>query len=457
MATAPRLRSSLRRTACDRCRHSKLRCFRDANQENQEKCARCLRLDLRCEVAPARPPGRPRKVISTTPAVSGLPADRDSASLRSPEICRGSPGPPQGAIPLPGESPEILSDFDDNQAITQSDDIPNHVSAYNGGGDSLSLVPVLPLSRLRGAEWYETSRFDSGFSLPPRDPLDVHNLFTAKLDRHECLKELSQLNMDLHTQWHVLQNLRDNDNVRFSTFTDHPPPPVGDSVSLAEKLLIMSQRFQQAITNLSWVVKNEPKCLCGTDTPPIAVSEDELILDPLLRGASGPSSTASRGRGAGSEQAPTEYNGKVTTQNGLLDTPFVCALVSCYVQVINLWEIMYFHVRRRIEGLDKDRLMLSDPSKGIQMGAFYIFSGRLQSMFFCQAVLYFLGNIDRALGILPEQREQGAPGLLSHPQHFSFLQRELGGLDGDGKSERTRILRDEIEWARLCSFKDVGW
>ncbi|KAI0180762.1 hypothetical protein GGR52DRAFT_4444 [Hypoxylon sp. FL1284] len=430
----PHARSSLRRTACDRCRHSKLRCLRD---KNHEKCDRCLRLELRCEVAPAKPPGRPRKVVSSPPpAPSGELLDHvDIASPQLGDVDFDPPEPTRGE-PMPGE---LRSGMDDNQqvgTIFGQKPMPSH-SHVNGW--TLTSAAQSP-SGMRAPDWYETSAFDAG--LPPmRDPLEVHSLFTTKLDRHECIKELSQLNVDLHDQCQNLRELIDSGKIRFSTFIDHQPPPAGDGVSIAEKLLIMSQRFQQAVTNLGWVVKNEPN-------PPYrsATAVDEYSeTNPALRGID-PTTPAGEAGCSGP-----------IAQHDLLDTPFAFLLISCYVQMISLWETMFVHVHRRITGADMWPLTFSDPGKGIQMGQFYIFSGRLQSMFFCQAVLYFIDNIDRGLSILPEQRAQGASGLLSHPHYFNLLQKELGGQVNKGVSERVSTLLGSVERARISSCKDVGW
>ncbi|KAI0133356.1 hypothetical protein F4776DRAFT_664115 [Hypoxylon sp. NC0597] len=452
MATAPHARSSLRRTACDRCRHSKLRCLRD---ENQQKCTRCLRLDLRCEVAPAKPPGRPRKVVSTPPAAA------ESSSHAEPSTSRLSPEflGTEGQSPPGAQTPESQNSVPPDQSLENMlprlDDQGRPIGGFghsplpsHSNMNSYSLTSMIPYSEFGTPEWYEATSFDADPSA--RDPLEVHSLFTAKLDRHECLKELSQLNVDLHKHWRALQELIDSDRINFATFLEHPPPPAGDGVSLAEKFLIMSQRFQQAITNLNWVVNNEPRSL-STTTP--VVVDDDMILDPLLN-IEGPLPVP---LGPDAESSDSTPEGADTGQGEPLETPFACLLVSCYVQLVKLWELMFVHVHRRVSGVDRSHFTLSDPSKGVQMGAFYIFSGRLQSMFFCQAVLYFQDNIDRGLGILPEQREQGVSGLLSHPRHFNLLQRELGGQVSRGGSERVRELRDAVERTRVFTFHDIGW
>ncbi|KAI0384689.1 hypothetical protein F5Y04DRAFT_219384 [Hypomontagnella monticulosa] len=451
MSTTPHPRSSLRRTACDRCRHSKLRCLRD---ENQQKCTRCLRLELRCEVAPAKPPGRPRKSTSATHATPSEPAEYSATpSAQTQEDGSQSSLRIESSV-LPSQSSEdLLSPFDEHQqqdgSLFHHQPAPSHASINGFNLAHLTSLTSMPLSESRTPEWQETTRFDGGLA-PNRDPLEVHSLFTAKLDRHECLKELSHLNVDLNSQWQTLQELRDDGKVSFVTFIDHPPPPAGDGVSLAEKLLVMSQRFQQAITNLIWVMRNEARPVSGVTS---ILTEDEHTHGPLCNIAM-PLPTP-RSQGADSNQASPEDI--VTEQDGALETPFVCALVSCYVQIINLWEIMFVHVQRRISNIDHDPLTLSDPSKGVQMGVFYIYGGRLQSMFFCQAVLYFLDNIDRGLGLIPEQRELGASGLLSHSRHFDLLQKELGGPMSKGENERVRTLKDLVEKVRVFSLHDVGW
>ncbi|OTA99867.1 hypothetical protein M426DRAFT_27088 [Hypoxylon sp. CI-4A] len=468
MAASPHPRSSLKRTACDRCRHSKLRCYRD---ENQQKCARCIRLELRCEVAPAKPPGRPRKAVSMASSKAAPAGDSSDnivvADTPSPQFLDlRSQSPPDArssnSVSPPSQSPDLSPPEFSIQLQTHNSHAHTLFSQLNPphtevGGYDLSMIPPPASSSYnRIPEWYETSCFDNTVAAAPtpRDPLEVHSLFTAKLDRHECFKELSQLSVDLHVQSRVIQNLVDGDVICFATFCDHPSPPAGDGVSLAEKLLVMSQRFQQAVTNLGWVVRSEPRSIHAS--PPPVVIEDDLILDPLLgvEGTAVPSHATTlahslrnrNGGGGGSDYTTPESE---VEPDNLLETHFACLLVSIYVQIIHLWEIMFAHVQRRTAGIDRSPLSLSDPSKGIQMGAFYIFSGRLVGMFFCQAVLYFLGNIDRGLGILPEQRDHGLMGLLSHSRHFDLLQKELGGLVSKGESERVRALRDVVEMSSL--------
>ncbi|KAI1471040.1 uncharacterized protein F4812DRAFT_164489 [Daldinia caldariorum] len=475
MATTPHPRSSLRRTACDRCRQSKLRCLRNGDQG---KCTRCLRLDLCCSVAPAKPPGRPRKLVpartgggnlGTNPRVS---SNQFLGSINHNALPRRSSTSPH---PSPDNLPPGLDGF------PQIDDLSNETPllSRNESNSFFGSHFMLPFSEHCTPEWNEANYLNAGCS-PNRDPLEVHSLFTAKLDRHECLKELSQINVDLHGHWQTVQELNDSGKVNFVTFVAHPPPPAGDGISLAEKLLIMAQRFQQAITNLIWVVKHESKPLYRPGH--VVVNDEAATNSPSSYPLSQPLGPEERERHQATQPAPEEDPS--AQQADPSTTPFACVLVSCYVQLVRLWETMFFHAHRRAAGLDRYPLALSDPSKGVQLGAFYVYSGRLASMFYCQAALYFLDNIDRGLGIVsPEQQQQQqqrgaaapASGLLSHPRHLDMLRRELrageggeeeeeeeeeeelgsGGSDGV-ISKRVKALRDAIERARLSSVHDTG-
>lgn len=297
----------------------------------------------------------------------------------------------------------------------------------------------------------------------------MHSLLATKLDQRSCMRELSQLNIDLHDQWKTLQDLED---VKFATFVDHPPPPVGDGVSVAEKLLLLSQRFQQAIANLTWVLQSEDGGRkFGAFTGDV-VDENNDGDDENNDDDDDNNDDATPTSPIPTPPTPAPHD----TPDHPLPTPFTCLLTSCFVQTISLWELMFMHVQRRTSGIDRYPLFTlpthplsssssshayADPSKGIQMGAFYIWSGRLQGMFFCQAVLYFVENIERGLGALPEQQRKGGGGLLSHPRNHEFLQRELGGSGvGMGKgagagSDRVRALKSLVEKSRLCSLRDV--
>ncbi|KAI1746165.1 hypothetical protein F4680DRAFT_442434 [Xylaria scruposa] len=69
-------RSSLRRSACDRCRSMKLKCMRDSNYP--QTCLRCMQTAVHCLTGPAKPLGRAARAAAS-------PA-REPPNYQEPEI-----------------------------------------------------------------------------------------------------------------------------------------------------------------------------------------------------------------------------------------------------------------------------------------------------------------------------------------------------------------------------------
>ncbi|KAI0865813.1 hypothetical protein F4860DRAFT_266547 [Xylaria cubensis] len=56
-------RSSLKRSACDRCQNMKLKCLRDSNYP--QTCLRCLQTAVHCLTGPAKPLGRAARAAAS--------------------------------------------------------------------------------------------------------------------------------------------------------------------------------------------------------------------------------------------------------------------------------------------------------------------------------------------------------------------------------------------------------
>jgi hypothetical protein len=87
---SPRSFPALQRTACDRCRHHKLKCNRDPNQAN---CRRCIRAKEKCFTSPARKAGRPHRASASLPVLQTPP---DSAHGVSPVSAEANLGEHRG-------------------------------------------------------------------------------------------------------------------------------------------------------------------------------------------------------------------------------------------------------------------------------------------------------------------------------------------------------------------------
>ncbi|RYP06491.1 hypothetical protein DL764_003142 [Monosporascus ibericus] len=432
-------KSSLRRTACDRCRAQKLRCLRDGTQP---KCTRCTRLGVACEVGRAGRPGRPRRPDVTATAASSAstrgdmrPADGFDNAVQN-AIDASSQDCVLGNEYLPlGGGHHFLDDF------TRED------------GDDTNLQSAMSppprqddaIASTSGTQEVVTSRSYFGHGTE----------FTGSVDQHGCLRELSRLNIDLHAQTTVLRENRASVDVAMLVTATHPPK--GDGVTtICERALTFTQKFHDIIDNLDSILKNRSM----VHEPSGALfhyAEDPLLAD-MFAGL-GPSIAMSEGfvYTTGQDEGPSSPSP---------DTPVVLLLVSCYVQIIELFEIIFVHIHRRLKHLDTDPIPYFDPAKGLRIGTFYSCDGRLESIIYTQVVACLLDRVERGLGLLPDPQRYDDPGpgfggrsrcgLLSRPHHFDLLQRELG-QKGPGTSARPRALRDAVENARLIMATDTSW
>ncbi|KAI8634471.1 hypothetical protein F5Y19DRAFT_212465 [Xylariaceae sp. FL1651] len=419
-------RSTLQRTACDICRKHKLKCLRDNTHPD---CLRCVRLHLRCEIAPARRPGRPRKDATK---IDGDDEVDSSAAADAAEPASARYLPPQVESLPPVDGSRLPSDPPGCFPQLPTDNYYFRLTAALAGPQP----------------WGIDFATIGNPSVPSTANLDLKNPFAASLSKDQCLQELLQLNRDFHIQWQAIQAMEGN--VSFETFIGHLPPPFGDGLSIAEKCLMMALRFQQAIINLDWIMKHEPKLLGISPQQFSSISPDGIgsMMNRLLTISQVDESITS-------ENEVSDNRASTDQPRMFLETPFVCLLVSCYVHTISLFEAMFVHIHRRNHNLDTDPVAHVDPNKGLQMGAFYIFSGRLQGQVIAVIVTYFLDNIERGLGLLPGIRDNSTFGLLSRPQHFELVQSELGSAGRE--SQRPQALRASVEACRRTLQSATMW
>ncbi|RYP68160.1 hypothetical protein DL770_008495 [Monosporascus sp. CRB-9-2] len=437
MAYVPK--SSLRRTACDRCRAQKLRCLRDGTQP---KCTRCTRLGVACEVGRAGRPGRPRRPGVTTTAAS---SSSTSGDMR----------PADGS----DETVQNATDASSQDRVLGNEYLPQRGGDYflddftgEDGDDTNSQLAMSPpprqddaIASTSGNQEVTTSRSFFGHGAE----------FTGSVDQHGCLRELSRLNIDLHAQTTVLRENRASVNVAMLVTATHPPE--GDGVTtICERALNFTQKFHAIIDNLDSILKNQSR-VYEPSGPLFDYAEEPLLadmfaaLDPSIAMSEDFAYTTGHDEGSSSPSP---------------DTPVVLLLVSCYVQIIELFETIFMHIHLRLKHLDTDPIPSFDPAKGLRIGSFYSFDGRLESIIYTQVVACLLDRVERGLGLLPDQQRHNHPsrgfggrtrrGLLSRPHHFDLLQRELG-QKGPGASARPRALRDSVENARLIMATDTSW
>ncbi|RYP70895.1 hypothetical protein DL771_005145 [Monosporascus sp. 5C6A] len=437
MAYAPK--SSLRRTACDRCRAQKLRCLRDGTHP---KCTRCTRLGVACEVGRAGRPGRPRRPDVATTAVASTSGSGDTH-------------------PTNGSDETVQNATD---ASSQDRMLGDEYLALGGGGHFLG--------EFTGRDGDGTNLL-SGMSPPPRQDDAIASTFcnqgvatsrsyfgygaefTGSVDQNGCLRELSRLNIDLHAQTTVLRENRASVNVAMLMADTHLLEGGGE-MTICERALNFAQKLHAIMDNLDSILKNRSR-VYEPSGPLFDYAEDPLLAD--MFAGQDPSIAMSQ------DFAYTVGHDEGRSSPSP-DTPVVLLLVSCYVQIIELFETIFVHIHRRLKYLDTDPIPNFDPTKGLRIGAFHSSDGRMESIVYTQVVACLLDRVERGLGLLPDQQRCDDPGpglggrtrrgLLSRPHHLDLLHRELGEK-GPGASARPRALRDTVESARLIMATDTSW
>lgn len=466
-------RSSLRRTACDRCRTQKLKCLRD---DGQPKCIRCTRLNVACEVGRPGRPGRPRKPDLAAAAAAAASTFSSSSS-------------PNGAIGSWDAIDQQQDLFLGNELLDS--EIGNHGESGDfaiGVGDYD--LPMEIEEYPSQAPLQDDSNIDPALT-GDQEVADRSQVITSvppAVNQHECLRELSQLNVELHAQTTMLKENRDSLNL--GSFVCVLPHLGGDDdgLTICERCMIYCQRLHRIMAKLVEILKTQSRVVGesrslfyydeDTVTPEALngnCSDLSALVEPPHAPTGTTTTTTTTSSSSSSTPTPTTTPTAITITEDeggppALDGPVVLVLVSCYAQVISVHETIFAHIHRRLDSVEAAALPALDPAKGVRLGSFYSTDARLEGAVYCQVVSVLLDRIERGLGVLPDQRHHtglGAQtGLLSRPHHFELLQRELSGEKGGeeeeeapngGRSPRPGMLRDAVERARLVMAVDATW
>ncbi|KAI1860365.1 uncharacterized protein JN550_011517 [Neoarthrinium moseri] len=419
-------RSALRRTACDICRQQRLKCLRDAHRPS---CQRCSRLGKTCVMAEARRAGRPRKPTETssssTTEAHASPCASAIASSPVPQTPphRGPDALPTASFPTKLPTPDI----------SKSIPSPSDTEQFSEFSD------------------FYFSNFSGNRSLPAPPPPEK-SVFT-NLDSHECFKELSQINIELHALWSVVQ--AKGPAMTFKDFIcDGPSYSQGTGVSMAERTVMASQRFQVTISNVGYMLSKDLKPHLDHDFVNMDGGEGSFdanlnLFDtlPLLERES---TTAA--------DAFEIVND--TDRPHTLGTPLVLIIISCYVQLVNIFSELFYCIHAELRLLKSGPIPFIEHLKFIQLGGLGIMDGRLQGMLLCTLVTHLLDRVEGTLGILPDtQRQMTAPlqqTLLQLPHHRELLEKELdnSGYAGRGNPKK---LRDTVENLKQILSSDPSW
>ena len=424
-------KTSLRRTACDFCRAHKLKCLRDA--ANQPKCNRCTRLNRACQVGKAGRPGRPRKQDSAGSAISTFSISARPVSVRDASDEHRQPAEGQARDSFPELEPTTSrvgasingEGGDQARGTGEFQSIPQ-MPVYQEGYGCNTTIDVPELS--------SPSDSDPGFG----------NNYTTT-PQHACMRDLSQLNIELHSQTTMFRETPEFVNI-FTYFCVPSPQEDGSSISICEKIVIYAQRLNRIMSSLDGTRKSQAAARQQFESA-FNYQLDSFLATPFVSYEPSPPLLIPMARD--DEGYPA------------LDTPVVLLLVSCYAQILELLEGMFVFINERLDIIETEPLPDFGPTLGLHVGAFTSYDARTGGLVFIQVITCLLDRIEHGLGLPPDPKLTAPvntrPALLSNPHHFELLYSELGKSGAEDGATRPRALRDTMGQARLMLASDLSW
>ncbi|KAK9416652.1 hypothetical protein SUNI508_09562 [Seiridium unicorne] len=243
------------------------------------------------------------------------------------------------------------------------------------------------------------------------------------LSMHQCLKELSDLNVELHAQW-----LGVSPKPGDFTFAPYICPEASyvmtSEFTILKRALTAFQKFYGILSNVEWLLSRRAE---SHETRDGANSEAETslfngALDPFI------------------DMPLTDHSRDDLLSQGIctsdlsksprLNTALVLVVISCYVQLVKIFADMCSHIEKHVKQLKKNEVIGPvDAIRFVQVGAFCVWDGRLQGLMFCTIMTHYLDRIERILGLLPDHRQQNVPVkhvILDGPYYRELLEKELG-------------------------------
>jgi hypothetical protein len=367
-----------------------------------------------------RRPGRPRKPCVNAP--SSTPVTDESSS------------PDCGFIP--GETPRVDLALEDVGGIVGDHD---SLGAPNYPGNMGS--PLGPIGIRNNAE---IVNFD--FSVPLESFSSATSSGRSKqnhlaIDMQQCLKDLSELNVELYSQHVTVKAICGAATPAHHIRRESTPTNIS-AFTVAERSLTAIQKFYGIISNIERLLCQSSQY--AEDCEVVNLETDTCAYDNTLDlFAALPLPTPDE------EQQPAE-----------LETALVLIVISCYVQLINIFFDLCNCIQNYLKCLKKNEAVeLLDAIRSIQVGSFCVWDGRLQGLMFCTIITHYLDRVERVLGLLPEQRYQSIPvrnALLRQPCHRELLDQEFA-RGGTTSCSSPRTLRDVIQNLHQALAADPSW
>ena len=451
-------RSSLKRSACDRCRTHKLRCPRDTNYATA--CKRCERANVRCTTGAPKPPGRP--VRSTAPTEQQGPTLSEAAGMAG-ELHRGgikdtAPGPLSmreqythltpdswgrtGAEPATASLPRLHDPThtpeDPHEDINGAGMLPLDMIL---GGDTDFLktafaqgkrgdAPAPPPDTIQGAmDWLDTLwplEPESGRSTPAasastsRAPRPSSSPSSSRLggqsddgDRNvasDASFQLCRFNLILSKQlsffttgpWEdplaattSLEAISGSPGRQAQSEQPDQPSMLGDVLRRASEFISILQQFKLAMASGTEATTRQPRPQRLSFPPPGWGSPTESA-NHVSPWPSPSTSTAT--------PAPGTLAAFVANATPELSMATALSLLSSHLHLMAMYNALFRRIRASLSRIPAASIPALQVVPGLHLAGFPVHHGGLQIKMLIQVIEHHLETIDGALGLPAKYR-----------------------------------------------------
>ncbi|OAX80658.1 hypothetical protein ACJ72_05002 [Emergomyces africanus] len=376
-----------KRTACDRCREHKLRCLRSQGQSNGP-CHRCARAGASCIVGAPRPLGRPPICPNDTHQQQG---SRKPRHLIFVPVT--APGSAPVVSPKPVQDPEPETPAESVQELAS---LPTHDSgSFDCFHDPLTVDSELcnMFFDERGAcgETLDTVADDLNLGFPNdatdhlvRDPNP--GFFTMEADFHELLPDREQP---------VSKSLPAMPGTNPLSFCVDPVFQLQalpcNTLDTANRLPALSLNSSSILTQLARLNEGIAHQLLYMDTFVWVV---DLQVNPILRALESTSELVAIVKQIIS---PIQDH-----DSSPLNTPTVLMCLSGHIQLLQIYDSIFFHVHRFLSGLH-DILSFFENLPGFtHISSLPPIKGDLYIKIVVQVVQHSISSVERVMGLPAE-------------------------------------------------------
>ncbi|KAI1374324.1 hypothetical protein F4677DRAFT_176479 [Hypoxylon crocopeplum] len=397
--------SIAKRSACDRCRAQRLRCIRA--EAITEPCVRCTRAGAKCITGQPRPLGRPRKA-----AICGRGSVSSPISVNNfgRQLSQDGDTPSSTDMAVLDDTPFV------NPTVDEFDDTNNTAQAAR--------FPLEATSAVHGLANLELPWDTSGlFPSPVEERMPDALLSSAQLGLTSQYQSLSSRNTALHSA-NMGSCFEDypgdgHQDLWFGSSNVQQPRPTDPLISLSRlcERVTINRSKMDAFHWDSPVLSRECAESAGMpESNPAAqallcTEEFVRILQSMPRNS--PSS----------ELIPTVSCTQLEdlhAQPQSPSVPTILLILTCYLQLLQLYDSLFSQVRRVLEDISYDALTSMKVKSVVRIGGFPLMQD-MQGSLYAQTVVHMIQShiqmMEHQMGLTPNfcVSDQRAPsnGIFS--------------------------------------------